>query len=351
MEEGNQQFMAARIDENLPQGIEYSDLFELDDPALEAELQLLEGPISESPQELRRLQQSADQNGGVPTPAELVETWFKVDGKKRHPYQNQKYATYANAVKTRYGVSGSTLVPALRDPLGIRQSPRIAKRVHFVEPSAATKMPVSHVAPLKEGRRGNYGQQQQRKATPSPPVSPRATISKRRKIPPDGGEMFVDDDEVQLPMTFPLTNMGEPTPGTTHLDEPPEGEIPAPTVQLSVSPDRQDEPLVEIPLAATTHPLTVMRSLCRHIGSVQDQANAIETIMYDMAKAEEEMAPLPSLVVHQSHTDNMITEKYYKAQKRNRMKFSMATLITNEGQLQADGVTPRIAICWISSLI
>ena len=85
MEEGNQQFMAARIDENLPQGTEYSDLFELDDPALEAELQLLEGPISESPQELRRLQQSADQNGGVPTPEELVETWFKVDGKKDIP--------------------------------------------------------------------------------------------------------------------------------------------------------------------------------------------------------------------------------------------------------------------------
>ena len=74
MEEGNQQFMAARIEENLPEGIEYSDLFELDDPALEAELQLLEEPISESPQELRRLQQSADENGGVPTPEELVET-------------------------------------------------------------------------------------------------------------------------------------------------------------------------------------------------------------------------------------------------------------------------------------
>ena len=55
MEEGNHQFMAAKIDENLPQGIEYSELFELDDPTLEAELQLLEEPTSESPQELRRL--------------------------------------------------------------------------------------------------------------------------------------------------------------------------------------------------------------------------------------------------------------------------------------------------------
>ena len=85
MEGGNQQFMAARIEENLPKGIEYSDLFELDDPALEAELQLLEGPIYESPQELRRLQQSADEKGGVPKPEELVETWFKWTVKKDIP--------------------------------------------------------------------------------------------------------------------------------------------------------------------------------------------------------------------------------------------------------------------------
>ena len=68
MADGNQQFMAARIEEqNLPQGVEYSDLFELDDPALEAKLRLLEEPISEPPRELRRLQQSADFNGGVAT--------------------------------------------------------------------------------------------------------------------------------------------------------------------------------------------------------------------------------------------------------------------------------------------
>ena len=155
MADGNQQFMAARIEEqNLPQGVEYSDLFELDDPALEAELRLLEEPISESPRELRRLQQSADFNGGVATPKELVETWFKVDGKKRQPNSNQKYALYANTVKKNYGVSGPTLAAALRDPLGIRQSPRIAKRVHIVEPTAEKLPTVPHVNPLSEGGDG-----------------------------------------------------------------------------------------------------------------------------------------------------------------------------------------------------
>ena len=116
---------------------------------MEAELQLLEEPIVESPHELRRLQRSADANGGVPSPEELVETWFKVDGKKRRPYQIQKHTSYANEVKTRYGGSGPTLAPALRDLMGVRQLARIAKRVHIVEPAAAR--PTIPQDPLKEG--------------------------------------------------------------------------------------------------------------------------------------------------------------------------------------------------------
>ena len=47
-------------EEDLPRSIEYSDLFDLDDPALEAELQLLSTPIADSVEELRRLQRSSD---------------------------------------------------------------------------------------------------------------------------------------------------------------------------------------------------------------------------------------------------------------------------------------------------
>ena len=62
MTNGTPQFMAARKEgQHLPEMVEYADLFELDDPALEAELRLLEEPISESPRELRRLQQSGHQ--------------------------------------------------------------------------------------------------------------------------------------------------------------------------------------------------------------------------------------------------------------------------------------------------
>ena len=51
------QFMAAGVisDEGVLSSLEYSDLFDLDDPALEAELQLMSSQISESVEEMRRL--------------------------------------------------------------------------------------------------------------------------------------------------------------------------------------------------------------------------------------------------------------------------------------------------------
>ena len=131
MVEGDFQFMAQHVvqDCEMPH-FEYEDLFDLDDPALEAELLLMENPISEPPRELRRLQQSADKNGGVATPEEEVESWFCVDGKNKHKPLAQKDKTYANAVKTRFGVTGEA-TPTLRDPLEPRHSPR--KRVQIAD--------------------------------------------------------------------------------------------------------------------------------------------------------------------------------------------------------------------------
>ena len=38
------------------------------------------------------------------------------------------------------------------------------------------------------------------------------------------------DDPVQIPLTFPIQDVGEPTPGTTNLEEPPSGIPPRPRV-------------------------------------------------------------------------------------------------------------------------
>ena len=170
--------------------MEYADLFDLDDPALEAELLLLEQPISESPHELRRLQRSSDSNGGIATPEELVESWFKVDDKKRHLNASNKNVTYANAVKTRYGVSSTPMAKAIRDPLETRQSPRIAKRVQIVEETAATNQPPMPPAqPTREGRRTTYARRST-SPTPTPPASPKPPSMRRKRASLEGGEMF-----------------------------------------------------------------------------------------------------------------------------------------------------------------
>ena len=44
-----------------------------------------------------------------------------------------------------------------------------------------------------------------------------------------GGEMYMDpDDPIQIPLTFPIQDAGEPTPGTTNLEEPPSELAPTP---------------------------------------------------------------------------------------------------------------------------
>ena len=156
--------------------------------------------------------------------------------------------------------------------------------------------------------------------------------------------MYFDDDEVHLPLTFPMASMGTPTPETTNLNEPPEGNMPEPTFRPSATPDREYSPLIEIPLSTKAHFLSLMRNLCDHLGLVQDKANAMEVNLFDIAKAKEQKAPVQVLVVQQLNEGKMIAEKYRLARKRHRMKFSMTTLLTTEGQLQVDGKTPQVAV-------
>lgn len=98
------QFMASHVcqDDDLPRTIEYSDLFDLDDPSLEGKLQLLSSPIANLVEELRRLQQSSDNNGGFASPKDIVNGWFIVRKDEILP-TSVKNATYADAVRIRYG--------------------------------------------------------------------------------------------------------------------------------------------------------------------------------------------------------------------------------------------------------
>ena len=92
---GCHQYMATQVyrDDDLPKSIEYSDLFDLDDPALEAELQLLSTHIADSVNELGRLQRSSDQNGGVASAEDTVASWFTVGKGKTLPLQKRTQRT------------------------------------------------------------------------------------------------------------------------------------------------------------------------------------------------------------------------------------------------------------------
>ena len=88
-------------DDTLLHSLEYSDLFSLDDPALEAELMLMSSPIGDSVEELRNVQRASNKR-------EETHDWYTVGKGKILPLPI-KNKTYANVVKTRYGVTG--LVP------------------------------------------------------------------------------------------------------------------------------------------------------------------------------------------------------------------------------------------------
>ena len=116
-------------DDDVRKSIEYSDMFDLDDPSMKAKFQLLSSLIANSVVELRRLQRSSDGNGGVASPKETVDGWIIV-GKERIPPNAKKNTTYANVVQTRSGVTG--IKPTSEsDPLDARRSPRIQNRVRI----------------------------------------------------------------------------------------------------------------------------------------------------------------------------------------------------------------------------
>ena len=59
-----------------------------------------------------------------------------------------------------------------------------------------------------------------------PPTTP--PTRKPHRKPLQGGEMHSGDDQVRVPRAFPLQEYGKPTPGTTYMNEPPEGLYPPP---------------------------------------------------------------------------------------------------------------------------
>ena len=127
----------------------------------------------------------------LPTPEETVGSWFTPPRRD------------AERILTR-----SSTQP--------RRSPRLdastSKTVHFEAPRSILKKTVVRIA--------------HKNSSPPPPSSPPLSVA----VPQHTADPIVDKDAVQMPMSFPTQELGVPTLGTTLLYEPPEGELPPPSV-------------------------------------------------------------------------------------------------------------------------
>ena len=265
------QFMAMDVpswDDTLPHSLEYSNLFSLDDPVLEAELMLMSSPISDSVEELRNVQRASNKR-------EETHDWYTVGKGKILPLPI-KNKSYANAVKTCYGVTSLAPTPEF-DPSSVRRSPRVQKRVRF---SAKGNTPPQDENGTKKNNR-------QTSTTPPLPPSP---VVRRAPPPEEGGEMYFDNENelVRLRMTFSLKDLGAPTPGTTFLDQPPEGGLPPPPLSVpdnvthSASTSGPSPPK-KLTLAG---PYTHALSLCNSLKVVTAHANRFKDQLYELVQAE-----------------------------------------------------------------
>ena len=213
------------LDDELARSIRDDDLFELEDEELAAEFRHLDTPIPESVEELREMQRSADFKRDSMSPEAAVEGWFAVGKEKFLPNSNRNL-TYANALAARHIVTGGepSMAFGVAEPLASRRSKRIQKRVVAHAGSASPE-----VTPKGDAVRAFEGSPTPPKSPSPAPLTPDVrTPNKTRKRGKTVKFAEVDNELIRLPMTFPLQSMGVPEPGTTHLDEPPEGELPRP---------------------------------------------------------------------------------------------------------------------------
>ena len=87
-----------------------------------------------------------------------------------------------------------------------------------------------------------------------------------------------DVDNARLPRTFPIRDVGQSTPGTTYLDEPPEG-LPPPPPYIpgfqNMQPQYTNSENAILVSSAARLSCDTATSLCRSIDLVQRQAVAL----------------------------------------------------------------------------
>ena len=260
----------------------------------------------------------------------------------------------------------------------VRRSPRIEantgkKQVHFQNPRPVIKRAQNHVVP----RHVSLSPPPQDSPAASPPLSTTGDTTPRRSVQldkdppvttsrssrirrlPAGGEVQLDPDNPHLPRTFPIQDVGKPTPGTTFLNEPPEellppppprptcetrpSSVPGPSRQRRLSsPANSDTSHESLPPQVTAY--HQVNTLCRDIDIIRNQAIAVQRNLFQVMKDESRPRPLPVMVIHHENLLQDQVERYHEAQVLSGKKYSMATLITGQSQLIIEGRIPRVAV-------
>ena len=138
-----------------------------------------------------------------------------------------------------------------------------------------------------------------------------------------------------------------PTLGTTHLNEPPEGELPPPPPIPSCFerlPGFKDPTRGPIPPALHVHAYNKIQSVQRLSKIVNRSIKELSKVLFTQCHALENPAPMFVVTTHNDEISIQRLIQYRERQTRTSKRYSLATLITGGSQLEIDGKHPMTAV-------
>ena len=138
-----------------------------------------------------------------------------------------------------------------------------------------------------------------------------------------------------------------PTPGTTHLNEPPEGELPSPPPL----PSYFERPLGfpdhtrgALPPSLHVHACNKIQSVQRLSDIVNKSIKELSEVLYTQCHEMENPRPVSVAFIHNDDISMQTLSQYRESHTRLSQRYSMATLITGGSELEIDGKRPRTAV-------
>ena len=247
--------------------------------------------------------------------------------------------------------------PQTRSITQPRRSPRLdrttgMKNVAFEVPLLAIKRPVAQSLPRRSSP--PLRPISPLSVSPSPPESPSvptlvdpSNLAQTSAAGEADREVQLDKDSVQIPMSFPVQDLGEPTPGTTHLNEPPEGELPpSPSPQSCVDqpPGFENSRRGPLPPALHVHAYNKICSIAKFSEIANISIQELSEVLLTQCEALENP---PLVSVSFLHNDKIALQQliqYRESQTKTSRRYSMATLATGGSELEIDGKRPRTAV-------